>query len=367
MAKHDYKAEGAEELNIHKSEKLVLLDDSKQWWKVQNFSNESGFVPSNYVRRAKPSILTSLRNTLGRKKGSDVKSAIQTPHSPALTVRGGGGSSGNDNHSENGSHGSDTQPYDAPALGQTRVRFAYEAKQTDEITLNKADVVSILAKSEDGWWKVRKGTDTGWYPSNYLEQDEPIDNDSAGLYMQPPDGYRNQRRDANDAPTAPDTVVVAVYAYIGRNSEELSFEKNETLEIVEKPSGDPEWWKARNKRGDVGVIPRNYVETKNYPPSASQSDSSLSGGATSSSDRTHSGSVASRSELTSTPFSSKDWYFGSITRATCEEMLSNYADDGDFIVRDSETNVSEHYVIKSISIILSLCKCHMLIHDRHLV
>ena len=339
VAKHDYKAEGAEELDIHKSEKLMLLDDSRQWWKVQNFNNESGFVPSNYVRRAKPSLLTSLRNTLGRKKGADVKSAIQTPPSPALAVRG----SGNDNHSENGSHGSDLQLCDGPALGQTRVRFAYEAKQSDEITLGKGDLVNILAKSEDGWWKVRKGTETGWYPSNYLEQDEPVDNDSAGLYVQPPDGgYRMQRGDANGGRTTADTVV-AVYAYIGRNSEELSFEKNETLEIVEKPSGDPEWWKARNKRGDVGVIPRNYVEAKNYPPSASQSDSSLSGGATSSSGRTHSGSVASRVDLITTPFLSRDWYFGNITRANCEELLSKYADDGDFIVRDSETNVSRCY------------------------
>ena len=335
MAKHDYKAEGTEELDIRKSEKLVLLDDSKQWWKVQNFSNESGFVPSNYVRRAKPSILTSLRNTLGRKKGADVRtSSIQAPSSPSLTKRG----SGNDNHSENGSNGSDS--LDGPALGLTRVRFAYDAKQTDEVTLNKADIVSILSKSEDGWWRVRKGSDTGWYPSNYLEQDD--DNDSAGLYTQPPESYRNKRHGENDAP-APDTVT-AVYPYIGRNSEELSFEKHETLEIVDKPSGDPEWWKARNKRGDVGVIPRNYVETtKNYSPSESQSDSSLSGGATSSSGRTHSGSVVSRSDLTSPPFANKDWYFGCITRATCEDLLSKYANDGDFIIRDSETNVSEHY------------------------
>ena len=332
MAKHDYKAEGAEELDIRKSEKLVLLDDSKQWWKVQNLSSESGFVPSNYVRRAKPSILTSLRNTLGRKKGADTRtSSLQAPGSPSLTKRG----SGNDNHSENGSNGSDSLLCDGPALGLTRVRFAYDAKQTDEVTLSKADVVSILSKSEDGWWRVRKGSDTGWYPSNYLDD---VDNDSAGLYTQPPESYRNKRH-GDDAPLPPDTVV-AVYPYIGRNSEELSFEKDETLEIVEKPSGDPEWWKARNKRGDVGVIPRNYVETKNYSPSASQSDSSLSGGATSSSGRTHSGSVASRSDLTSPPFANKDWYFGCITRATCEDLLSKYANDGDFIIRDSETNVS---------------------------
>ena len=35
---------------------------------------------------------------------------------------------------------------------------------------------------------------------------------------------------------------------------------NFRLEIIGKPTEDPEWWKARNERGVVGLVPRNYVQ-----------------------------------------------------------------------------------------------------------
>ena len=35
---------------------------------------------------------------------------------------------------------------------------------------------------------------------------------------------------------------------------------NLRLEIIEKPANDPEWWRARNSRGGIGLVPRNYVE-----------------------------------------------------------------------------------------------------------
>lgn len=35
----------------------------------------------------------------------------------------------------------------------------------------------------------------------------------------------------------------------------------------------------------------------------------------------------------------KPWYYGTITRAQCDIVLNNNGQDGDFLVRDSETNV----------------------------
>ena len=55
-AKYDYTAQGSHELDLHKNERLLLLDDSKHWWRVMNTRNQSGFVPSNYVKKEKPSI-----------------------------------------------------------------------------------------------------------------------------------------------------------------------------------------------------------------------------------------------------------------------------------------------------------------------
>ena len=40
IAKYDYTAENGQELSIKKSEKLILLDNSKDWWRVKNAENK---------------------------------------------------------------------------------------------------------------------------------------------------------------------------------------------------------------------------------------------------------------------------------------------------------------------------------------
>ncbi len=46
---------------MRRSERLLLLDDSKHWWRVQNSRQQTGYIPSNYVRREKPSIFDSIK------------------------------------------------------------------------------------------------------------------------------------------------------------------------------------------------------------------------------------------------------------------------------------------------------------------
>lgn len=36
----------------------------------------------------------------------------------------------------------------------------------------------------------------------------------------------------------------------------------------------------------------------------------------------------------------KSWYYGAITRNQCDTVLNSHGHDGDFLIRDSETNVS---------------------------
>ena len=56
VAKYDYIAQGNQELDMKRNERLLLLDDSKHWWRVTNPRGQTGYIPSNYVRREKPSI-----------------------------------------------------------------------------------------------------------------------------------------------------------------------------------------------------------------------------------------------------------------------------------------------------------------------
>lgn len=41
----------------------------------------------------------------------------------------------------------------------------------------------------------------------------------------------------------------------------------------------------------------------------------------------------------------KSWYYGNISRAQCDTLLNNHGLDGDFLIRDSETNVSSSFII----------------------
>ena len=53
---------------------------------------------------------------------------------------------------------------------------------------------------------------------------------------------------------------VALYSFTSNNEQELSFEKGDRLEIIERPPSDPEWYRARDSRGHVGLVPRNYLQ-----------------------------------------------------------------------------------------------------------
>lgn len=71
VAKWDYTAQQDQELDIRKNERLFLLDDSKNWWRVRNASNQTGYVPSNYVERKnslkKGSLVKNIKDTLGKR------------------------------------------------------------------------------------------------------------------------------------------------------------------------------------------------------------------------------------------------------------------------------------------------------------
>ena len=123
IAKYDYAAaHNSDELDIKRNEKLLLLDDSKNWWQVQNSKQQSGFVPSNYVKISKKTgFFSNIRNTLGRKKSID--------HSGA-----------NGGTTRHGMNEMDDEPLQSCDLVPRVAKYAYTSQQHDEITLQKGTV-----------------------------------------------------------------------------------------------------------------------------------------------------------------------------------------------------------------------------------
>ena len=61
-----------------------------------------------------------------------------------------------------------------------------------------------------------------------------------------------------------------LFSFAAQNNEELSFVKGERLEILDRPPADPDWYRARNTNGSIGLIPKNYVQVIFFWPFASQ-------------------------------------------------------------------------------------------------
>ena len=317
IAKYDYVAQGTQELSLRKNEKLLLLDDSKHWWRVQNSRNQSGYVPSNYVKKEKPSIFDSIKKKV--KKGSSFTSRtlpsstggspVREFESPAAVRRPQPFS-----NSQHQSHDLNTHTNSAGVEGQgwAAVRYNYVAQQPDELPLIKGTLlfvtnisplsltniplsgtrVLVLEKSSDGWWRGQYENQIGWFPSNYTTPDSlqqqqqqqqqpsmmagmaPLPAASAMVMSTGEHMYSAAEnvldvmvalyRFVNQLP-ATESVPISCYSshthsFAAQSNEELSFVKGERLEILDRPPADPDWYRARNAVGSIGLIPKNYVQ-----------------------------------------------------------------------------------------------------------
>lgn len=69
----------------------------------------------------------------------------------------------------------------------------------------------------------------------------------------------HNRVNSHTTPSVPAShILVALYDYDARTAEDLSFNKGERLELINRPDG--EWWEARSlTTNQTGFIPSNYV------------------------------------------------------------------------------------------------------------
>ncbi|XP_038576756.1 cytoplasmic protein NCK2-like isoform X2 [Micropterus salmoides] len=330
VAKWDYTAQQDQELDIRKNERLYLLDDSKTWWRVRNAGNQTGYVPSNYVERKnslkKGSLVKNIKDTLGLGKTKRKTSARDTSPTPSSDTEYPSNGSGG---GVVGGGGAAERIYDlnVPAV----VKFAYTAERDDELTLVKGSRVVVMEKCSDGWWRGSQAGRVGWFPSNYVQEElGGVDDRGEGDSSQGYHGGSQGTLLANGRAGVRDEVlhlVQTLYPFSSVTDEELNFEKGEVMKVLEKPENDPEWWRCKNSRGMVGLVPKNYVTVLDERPGLSF--------ATQSSPQNRSVAPARSGK-----FAGRDWYYGNITRQQAECILNERGEEGDFLIRDSESSAS---------------------------
>eukprot|EP00035_Acanthoeca_spectabilis_P037365 m.44830 g.44830 ORF g.44830 m.44830 type:complete len:1304 (+) comp8575_c0_seq1:211-4122(+) len=70
-------------------------------------------------------------------------------------------------------------------------------------------------------------------------------------------------------------MVITAFAFEARNTDELSFQPGEKLELMQSPDGG--WWKGKNMTGSEGWFPSNHARELVTPPSASKLPAMSSG------------------------------------------------------------------------------------------
>uniref|UniRef100_A0A914CMP1 SH3 domain-containing protein n=1 Tax=Acrobeloides nanus TaxID=290746 RepID=A0A914CMP1_9BILA len=108
-----------------------------------------------------------------------------------------------------------------------RALYEYDAQDTDELSFDTGQIIELVRKNESGWWQGRIGPRNGLFPSNYVEEQPQV-------------------------PT-----VRALYEYEAHDTDELSFDEGQIVELVKKDESG--WWQGRIG-SRTGLFPSNYVE-----------------------------------------------------------------------------------------------------------
>uniref|UniRef100_A0A914XTF2 Mitogen-activated protein kinase kinase kinase n=1 Tax=Plectus sambesii TaxID=2011161 RepID=A0A914XTF2_9BILA len=282
IAKFDYAAKEEKELSIKKNELLKLVDDSTNWWQVKNEHNQSGSVPRNCLRKEFPSE-KRLREREAISKQDTGNSKPKLPNSnaePSLSK----------NSMDLSPFSSTIVDHISPRstslnegiISTAIVKYAYKPRLEDELRVKVGDIIAVLEKSEDGWWKGRLNEEIGWFPSNFVDEKPQITstprfetNESSSAVPVMEQTSHSSQIFSNERILE---VVIGLFTFEARIAEELSFQKDERLDIIDHPPHDPDWWKARNAEGSVGLIPINYIKVLERPaPSDSPSSGFASG------------------------------------------------------------------------------------------
>ncbi|XP_076663199.1 dynamin associated protein 160 isoform X5 [Andrena cerasifolii] len=127
----------------------------------------------------------------------------------------------------------------------------YQATSTEQLDLQKGQLIMIRKKTDSGWWEGElqargKKRQIGWFPASYVKPLTSSSNRSTPVSH----GYQ-------DSPTDPNVErVMALYPYQAQNEDELSFDKGDVIVVLAKD--EAAWWKGE-LHGMTGVFPSNYV------------------------------------------------------------------------------------------------------------
>ncbi|XP_070712220.1 neutrophil cytosol factor 1 isoform X2 [Pempheris klunzingeri] len=108
---------------------------------------------------------------------------------------------------------------------------AYKAEQEDEISLDLGETIEVIHKLLDGWWVVRKGEETGHFPSMFLQKAgkrEKYEAERVNLRGQKPPPRRSTIRNAR-----------SIHSKTRQRISQDAYRRNSRRYLQQKTSGRP--------------------------------------------------------------------------------------------------------------------------------
>ncbi|XP_052808566.1 SH3 domain-containing kinase-binding protein 1-like isoform X2 [Mya arenaria] len=154
---------------------------------------------------------------------------------------------------------------------EVEVEYAYEAEQSDELSIKVGDVLSNVVMSEGGWWEGELNGKKGMFPDNFVkvrkkEEKEPKKKDVQATKRQSVKDLANKLKlgPHNETPMirkkdsgAKKKRAKVVFSYEPEQEDELKLELGEVLDIIKQE--EEGWWEGQ-LNGRQGMFPSNFVE-----------------------------------------------------------------------------------------------------------
>uniref|UniRef100_A0A7N6AYB1 Intersectin 2b n=1 Tax=Anabas testudineus TaxID=64144 RepID=A0A7N6AYB1_ANATE len=259
-------------LNFNKDDVIKVLEQQENWW-LGEVNGEQGWFPKTYVA------------LLG--EGTEPESKILVlPVKWLIAVY-------------------------IVSFAEYVALYTYESPERGDLTFGVGDVI-LVSKKEGEWWSGSIGDRTGIFPGNYVKPKETDTSSTSGkkkpeiakvirpysstspeqlnldngqlilILSKNASGWwlgelqaRGKKRQKGWFPASHVTIlgsnsvcqVIALYDYTAANGDEMSFSKDQLINVLEK--NNPDWWKGEIN-GNTGLFPTNYVKMTTGDSDASQ-------------------------------------------------------------------------------------------------
>jgi hypothetical protein len=142
------------------------------------------------------------------------------------------------------------------AKGTAVALFDYTGNTEGQLSFSKDDKITVLGKTENGWWRGELKGKVGHFPGSYVREEGAAEKEvlspkaSASL-----DSIASARQPTMKA-LAIKSKAIAVHKYAAQDNNQLSFEPNDEITVLAKAANG--WWSGE-LRGKIGHFPGSYV------------------------------------------------------------------------------------------------------------